>query len=106
VRRPGRGLGRLWPRLGLLGLVALQACVFVPRTVQTYDEDCQMVTRQAVLEVQAIGLFQQCNSDGCRAALVAAGVVSAVTAVVSGSLVVVGNVVYWIEKQGQCRRAN
>lgn len=92
--------------VALAALLLLQACVFVPRTVQTYDESCQMVTREAVLEVQTIGIFQQCHNDGCRAALVAAGVVSAVTAVVSGSLVVVGNVVYWIEKQGQCRRGD
>jgi hypothetical protein len=36
------------------------------------------------------------------AGLVAAGVVSAASAVVTGSVVVVGNVVNWLEKQGQC----
>jgi hypothetical protein len=37
------------------------------------------------------------------ALLVAAGVVAAASAVVSGSIAVVGNVVYWIEQQGQCK---
>jgi hypothetical protein len=34
--------------------------------------------------------------------LVATGVVAATSAVVSGSIAVVGNVVYWFERQGQC----
>jgi hypothetical protein len=30
------------------------------------------------------------------------GVVAVASAVVSGSIAVVGNVVYWLERQGQC----
>jgi hypothetical protein len=33
---------------------------------------------------------------------VAVGAVAAASVVVSGSIVVVGNVVYWLEKQGKC----
>ncbi|MEO8151592.1 MAG: hypothetical protein ABI605_00880 [Rhizobacter sp.] len=86
-------------------LVALlQACVVVPRTDSVYDEDCKVYRRQMVLEVQQIGSFGGCSNDGCVTLLVATGVVAAATAVVSGSIAVVGNVVYWIERQGQCFR--
>jgi len=37
--------------------------------------------------------------------LVAIGAVAAASAVVSGSIVLVGNIVYWAEKQGKCALA-
>lgn len=87
-------------RLGLAALLpALAACVVVPRTEQVYDPDCRTLRRQMVLDVQQIGTLGHCHNEGCAAALVAIGAVAAVTAVVSGSVVLVGNVVYWIEKQ-------
>ena len=93
---------RAHPRRFLLAVACatgLAGCVFVPRTVQVYDEDCQITSRQMVLDVQQIGTLGHCHNEGCAAALVAIGAVAAVTAVVSGSVVLVGNVVYWIEKQ-------
>lgn len=87
----------------LVAAISLQACVVVPRTDNVYDQDCQMQRRQMTLEVQQIGAFGGCANDGCVALLVGFGVVAAASAVVSGSIAVVGNVVYWIERQGQCR---
>lgn len=87
----------------LVAALALQACVVVPRTDSVFDHDCQMQRRQMTLEVQQIGAFGGCVNDGCVALLVGAGVVAAASAVVSGSIAVVGNVVYWIEQQGRCR---
>lgn len=84
--------------LGLLG-----GCVFVPRTVQVYDADCQITAREMVLDVQQIGSFGHCSNEGCAAALVALGAVASVSAVISGSVVIVGNVVYWFEKRSLCR---
>ena len=51
----------------------------------------------------AFGGFQRCSGDGCVALLAATGAVTAATAVVSGSIALVGNVVYWFERQGQCK---
>ena len=43
-----------------------------------------------------------CTGDACAYFLVGIGAVVATTAVVSGSVVVVGNTVYWLEKRGKC----
>lgn len=94
----GRWRAALTVALGLLG-----GCVFVPRTVQVYDADCQITSRQMVLDMQQIGTFGHCANEGCAAALVALGAVASVSAVISGSVVVVGNVVYWFEKRSLCR---
>lgn len=62
------------------------------------------MTREVRLETAVVGGFQSCRGDACAALLVAAGVITATSAVVSGSIAVVGNVVYWFELQGRCER--
>ena len=81
---------------------ALAACVVVPQTREVYDAECQTLTRQMTLETTVIGGFRSCSGDGCTAMLVATGAVTAASAVVSGSIALVGNVVYWFERQGRC----
>jgi hypothetical protein len=90
------------PLIALALAAALSACVVVPRTDSVYDEECRLVRRQMTLEVQQLGYFGGCSNDGCVALLVGFGVVAVASAVVSGSIAVVGNVVYWLERQGQC----
>ena len=82
--------------------LALQACVVVPQTREVYDPDCRTLTRQMTLETAAVGGFQSCSGDACKLVLVAAGAVTAVSVVVSGSIALVGNVIYWFERQGRC----
>ena len=99
VRRAARPLG------STLLLSALAGCIVVPQTREVYDSECRLLTRQMTLETAYVGGFQRCAVEGCLALLSAAGAVTAVSAVVSGSIALVGNVVYWFERQGQCRRA-
>lgn len=90
-------------RLAAALSLVLAGCVYAPRTVSVYDPDCQIVTRHMVLDGQQVAAIAHCHNEGCLALLVTMGAVSAVTAVVSGSVVVVGNVVYWFEKRTQCK---
>ncbi len=100
--RPGL---RTVPRVAasLAAAAALSACVVVPRTAYQYDAQCQIQRKQMLLEVAQIGAFTGCANEGCLVLLVAAGAVTAASAVISSSIAVVGNVVYWFEEQGQCR---
>jgi hypothetical protein len=88
----------------LAALLALQACVMVPRTIETYDPDCQFLRREMTLEMVNFNTHQGCGGDACAALLVAAGVVTAASVVVSGSVAVVGNMVYWFENKKRCAR--
>ena len=91
--------------IAAIPVLLLQACVFVPRTVEVYNSDCQVMSRKMELKpIQIAGIYGCSNAD-CAAFLVVAGATAAASAVVSGSIVVVGNVVYWLEKQGYCTRA-
>ncbi len=88
----------------LLALPVLAGCIVVPQTREVYDPECRVLTRQMTLEAAYVGGFQRCGGEGCLALLTAAGAVTAASAVVSGSIALVGNVVYWFERQGQCLR--
>lgn len=80
----------------------LCSCIFVPRTTQRYDPACGITERHMTLDAYQIGAFGGCRNEGCAELLVLAGAVSAASLVVSGSVVVVGEVVYWLEAKGRC----
>ncbi len=88
----------------LAGALALSACIVVPQTQTVYDPDCQVMTRQVTLETAVLGGFTSCAGEGCAAMLATLGVVTAASVVVSGSIAIVANTVYWLERQGRCIR--
>lgn len=88
--------------LALLAAALLAGCIVVPRTAEVYDPQCRTFVRQMVLETAVIGTIGHCHNDGCAVMLASLGIVSAASAVVSGSVAVIGNIVYWAERRGQC----
>jgi len=88
----------------LLGVVWLSGCVFYPKVhqQQNYAQQCPMVTRQLTLDYDIINAFD-CgdNADACL--IIAVGAPAA-TFVVSGSVVVIGNTLHWLEYQGLCKK--
>ena len=98
------------PRLlALLPLALLQACVYVPRTREVYDAGCQVVYKQMVLEAVQMRGAEECTrgpaSAECLVTALGSGFTVVASAVVSGSIVIAGNTLYWLEKQGSCRPA-
>ena len=84
---------------------SLSACVMVPRTVVRYDPECHIVARQMTLDAVQIASLGGCSNHGCVTLLAVAGATAAASTVISGSIAIVGNVVYWLERQGQCARS-
>jgi len=96
-----------WPSTLLLAAAAAVAgCVVVPVTRDIYDPDCRLMRREVTLEAAVVGQFHSCGGQECTMLLATLGVVGAATLVVSGSMAVVGNVVYWLEHEANCRRGN
>jgi hypothetical protein len=83
---------------GLLGV----GCVIVPVQTEAYDPDCQVVTRHIELQPVVLGRLGACSGQGCEALVLASLGVTAVSAVVSGSIAIVGNVAYWAEHRAGC----
>ena len=88
--------------LVLVALGALVGCAY-PKTVRAYDEECQIVAREMVLDVVDPNASRTCGGNGCVGQLVLEAAVLAASTVVSGSIVVAGNVVYWLEKKRNCK---
>jgi hypothetical protein len=89
-----------------LGTAALvSACVYVPRATLIYDDGCRAMVRHMVLEGGQVAAIQRCENQGCIALIVGAGVVTAATVLVSGSIVVIGNMASWLERKALCRPA-
>jgi hypothetical protein len=90
---------------GVVLLALLNACVVVPQVRERYDADCRMLRRHITLEAAYVGgVPRYCVGDGCAIYLAAAGLVTAASVVVSGSIAIVGNALYWTEEQKQCGR--
>jgi hypothetical protein len=85
----------------LAGLLAT-GCVIVPVTTASYDPDCRFVTHHMELQPVQLMQLQSCGDRSCELAVLAALGVTAVSAVVSGSIAVIGNVAYWAEHRANC----
>ena len=87
----------------LLILSLLQGCVAYPK--ETFRNDykrCDLVSREYHLAMNRAGLKLLEGAGDPFQVLVLAGIVASVTIVVSGSVVIVGNTVHFLEKQGSC----
>jgi len=78
------------------------ACIVVPRTEAGFDPACRITTHRMVLDMVQVGRINNCNFKQDCIAIVAGLAVTAASAVVSGSIAVVGNVVYWAEERAGC----
>jgi hypothetical protein len=94
---------RLVPALAA-GLLAA-GCVVVPVTRDSYDDECKVATHRMELTTvqlkEVYGCSTQVNLLGPFCVLGAVGLAT-VSTVVSGSVVVVGNVAYWTERRAAC----
>jgi len=95
-----RALGKCAMIIGPALLIS--ACVYYPKRVEVYDSDCNIKTRKLTLGVIGSNSVPNCNGGNAGACLAAIAAVGPVTAVVSGSIVVIGNTLYYMEKEGRC----
>lgn len=79
------------------------SCVVTPRSVESLDQKCGRVSKRYVLDVHEIEAFPvHCVSHHCEAEAMLLVGVSVLGAIVSGSVMVVGNTVHWLEDQKSC----
>jgi hypothetical protein len=87
---------RTWAAIVALSL-PMSGCFAYPKKIEYYDSDCNIEAKKWVLLAESVNMGCQ-DTASCAAVLG----VSAGSAIVSGSIVVAGNTVYWLEKQGRC----
>lgn len=77
---------------------ALSACIAVPVVDNESDSaSCKTLTRSMSLKTVQVGA--NCHDEYCLAAVLT---ISAGSVLISGSIVLTGNTVHWLEYQGTC----
>ena len=87
----------------LLAALAIppSGCVVLPRSAVN-DTDCPVYTRKLELEVKDISGGNVCGQGNARDCLIIVGGLAAASAAVSGSIVLIGNTLYWLETREKC----
>lgn len=90
----------------------LCSCVVVPKKVASYDEKCKVAVQKISLDLAPIEYDTDwsCTNDNCAwdisADIAGAVFTTATSAVVSSSVALTGNTIYWIESKGECPNGN
>lgn len=87
----------------VVAAISLAGCAY-PRVVDYYDEECQIMARKMILDAAKVDLAESCRSETCLIDVAVGAAALATTVVVSGSIVYIGNVIYWKERNRKCRR--
>jgi hypothetical protein len=74
--------------------------------LEVYDAECQVVAKHMTLQEVQVAAVGGCQNQSCVALIVAVAATTAASVIVSGSIVIVGNVAYWLERRSACQRTN
>ena len=80
-------------------MLVSSCAVVYPELSENQNTECDLVTRQLTLDIVGFGG----NDTDAIATMLLSGLA---TGVVSGSIAVVGNTIYWIEEFGTCDKSD
>jgi hypothetical protein len=80
----------------------LSGCLVLPKVDMNQPVPCPLVTREVTLDVVQMAGVGPCRQHDCLLQLTAGTVIFAASAVVSGSVALVGNVLHWVERTQKC----
>lgn len=82
----------------------------MPSVSEKYDKECQIVRKKVELTVEQVQAFEQLNcgsSHECKnqflGQVIGATLIFPVSVVISGSIAVIGNTMYWLKAQHACK---
>ena len=89
--------------------IFLCSCAVMPQFTEKFDEKCQTVQKKVELSIEQSGAFEdlECSdNEDCKAVFLAeiigSVIVFPVSTIISGSIALIGNTIYWVEEYGQC----
>jgi hypothetical protein len=96
--------------------IYITSCLFLPKTVpDEEDQECLLVTKSMTIDYytspdmideavdeMANAIKSDCHEPECLLLFAPLIAISVGSFIVSGSIVVVGNTIHWIEEQGRC----
>lgn len=95
--------------LSIIFSLLLCSCAVMPEFTEKFDKKCQKVQKKVELTIEQTAMFDdlECSNKGdCKAMflgnIIGSVIVFPVSAIISASIAVVGNTIYWVEEYGQC----
>ena len=89
----------------ILSALLLGGCAASVKVVNVYDPKCQINTRKVTATVEQVRALEACSNEQCVAQVLELAFSTVTAPIMAGSIAVVGNVVYWLEKAATCRPA-
>jgi len=87
----------------------LCSCAVMPSFTEKFDKKCQTVQKKVELSVEQLEMFAdlECSDkDDCKTQFLGEILASVITfplsAIISGSIAVIGNSIYWVNEYGEC----
>lgn len=86
--------------LAMAVLTGLSGCIAYPKKVEVYDAECRITSHHLTLDYEYLwGHCPAGSEEACLAIIVST---AAASTVVSGSIVIAGNTIYWLSRQDRC----
>ena len=92
----------------VISVCLLTACVYYPKASEQPIENCVLVMKHLTIDVYTelgdniVNGMHSCNDESCLAVLALVVTIPVTTYVVSESIVLVNNTLYWLETQAVC----
>lgn len=85
--------------LNIILILLLSSCTYIPVTVDNKKDQCEMVSKKFELSVTDIKGIRCHGGEDCLLMLVTVPLGSLI---ISGSIVLIGNTIHWLEYQSTC----
>lgn len=83
----------------------LLSCTVYPKKITYFDEKCGITSEKLVLKTNPS--VNRCEKDDdCIKNILPIMVNNGIERIVAGSIVIAGNTIYWLKKQGECKEIN
>ena len=89
----------------ILAALLLVGCAASVKVVNVYDPKCQINTRKVTATVEQVRALEACSNEQCVAQVLRLAFSTVTAPIMAGSISVVGNVVYCLEKSATCHPA-
>ena len=93
--------------LFIISVFCLSSCAFYPKVIDDQNTACHLVSKKLTLEIVVFDSISREDLKGADAEeilvlLAGTTVIAVASAIISGSIMLAGNAIHWIEQQGTC----
>ncbi len=85
----------------IISVFYLAGCVYYPKVNKMQKAKCELVTKKLKIDKTTLDPAISSPSD-LFGFLIVGGLIAATTIAVSGSIMIAGNTIHWIEQEGTC----